>query len=61
MLKLGNLRIATDTEAKNCFSNSFAVANDYNLARNDSKAVTVAVAFSCQQIKLLKADKFLRK
>ena len=41
--------------------NSFAVAKDYNLARNDSKAVAVAVAFSYHQIKLLKAGKFLQK
>ena len=37
--------------------NSFIVANDYSLARNDCS--TAVVAFSCLQIKLLKAFVYL--
>ena len=38
---------------KRMIFNSFAVAKDYNFGANDRTAV--AVAFSCRQIKLLKA------
>ena len=55
--------LPTDTEVNNCFSiyknseiiehNSFTVANDYILARQERTAAVVAI--SCRQIKLLKA------